>query len=104
MAQKKKYNFEEKKRSSDGAVSLFLAILSVLLLSVSVAVSVFEEKAPDFAGGLAFCGSLFAFYGFYVGIRSLREKNISFALPITGSLLCGVLTVFWIVLFLSGIR
>jgi hypothetical protein len=42
-------------------------------------------------------------YGFYVGMKSFEEEDVSPTCSVAGAILSGVVTVGWLTLFLTGI-
>lgn len=104
MADKKKYRFVEKVQSRDGKLATGLAGASVLIFIIVVAISFFKGgQAEGFVGGLALTAALLAGYGFYVGMRSFSEKNVSARYSLIGSISCGILMIGWLTLFFAGL-
>ncbi|MCI1721997.1 MAG: DUF6142 family protein [Lachnospiraceae bacterium] len=105
MAKSQKYKFEKREQSKGGRTASFLALASAALFAAAVIVSFAQGgKAGTEVGGLALIAILFSVYGFIVGMKSFREKDVSPVLSIIGSIACGVIMVCWLTLFLAGIR
>ncbi len=104
MADKKKYRFVEKVQSRDGKLATALAGASALLFVLVVIISFAAGgKAESFVGGLALTAALLSVYGFYVGMRSFSEKNVSSKFSLIGSILSGIIMIGWLTLFLVGL-
>lgn len=104
MADKKKYRFVEKGQSRDGKLSTALAAVSALIFIIVVAISFFRGgEAAGFVGGLALTAALLVCYGFYVGMRSFSEKNVSAKYSLIGSISCGIIMIGWLTLFMAGL-
>ena len=54
-------------------------------------------------GALSFSGMLLSLYGFYVGMRSFEEKEVSPTWSVIGAIASGVVAVGYLTLFLTGI-
>ncbi|MBQ6386727.1 MAG: hypothetical protein IJJ38_11245 [Lachnospiraceae bacterium] len=104
MADKRRYSFIEKKESKDGLLSTKLALVSLALFIVDVAVSFISGgSAGSFTGAAALTAMLLSVYGFYTGMRSFGEKDVSLLWPVIGSISSGALMLGWFALFLTGL-
>ncbi len=105
MASKRRYVFAEQNASKGGKFSIRLAVLSGAAFLACVIISFASGgKAGPFVGGIALAATLLSVYGFYVGMKSFGEQNVSPALSVIGSIASGVIMVGWITLFMTGLR
>ena len=96
-------NFQGKKRSKRGVISMVLSLLS---LAGFVTASVMSGIAKGAAGIVGYIGIgclLVAAIGFYLGARSLRERDIRYLHPVFGMAVSGLLLVALIALYLTGL-
>lgn len=104
MADKRRYSFIKTQSSRGGKVSIGFALASIALFIISAAVSVFfNGNAGPVSGIIALCAMMLSAYGFYVGMKSFEEENVSPTTSVVGAILSGVVTVGWLSLFLTGI-
>ena len=104
MAERKKYRFAEKHYSEGGKASLIIALVSFAFFLLDAAISFAANgKAGSIVGLIAIGAALLAGYGFYVGMKSFAEKDVSQGLSIIGSISCGVVLIGWLTLLLKGI-
>ena len=105
MASKRRYVFAEQKASKGGKFSIKLAVLSGAAFLACVIISFIKQgKAGPFVGGIAISAALLSIYGFYVGMKSFGEPDVSPSASIIGSIASGVIMVGWITLFLTGLQ
>ena len=82
-----------------------MAALSALLLIACLIVSfAMRGNAGVWVGGLGLIAILVSVYGFSVGMRSFREKRVSYSFSTFGSIACGIMSVAWLILFLAGVN
>lgn len=104
MADKRRYRFTEKKKSSGGIFSTRLAIVSLVLFFVDLFISFSQGgKAGSIAGVIGLVAFLFSIYGFRVGMKSFGEEGTSPVYSIVGSILSGIILVGWVALILTGL-
>lgn len=104
MADKKRYTFIEKEHPEGGVFSAKIALASLILLVLDVAISFFYQgNAGMFTGAIAFTGMLLALYGLVCGMRSFSEKDAAPAFPAAGSIGSGIMLIVYLALFLAGI-
>ena len=104
MADKKRYTFIEKKESERGMFAFRLAIAAAALFAIDVFISfLYRGEGGPVTGALALTAMLLAAYGFYSGMKSLSEKEVSAAYPVAGTILSGVVMVAFLALYLGGI-
>ena len=100
-----KYKFSKKAHSKGGRDATIMAVIAALLFAASILLSYFMDgKAGSYVGGLALVTALTSVYGFAIGMNSFKEKEVSPALSIVGSISCGIIMVAHLTLFLAGIR
>ena len=105
MASKHRYTFDEKKASRGGRVALIFACASAACFLAAVILSfAMKGKAGVFVGAISAYAAVLSVYGFYRGMKSFSETDVSPTLSIIGSLLCGVIMVGWLTVFLTGLR
>ena len=102
---KQRFDFSKKAHSTGGRISLILALVSFALFGAAAAISWIKVgEAGSFVGGFGVTGLLLALYGFIVGMRSFKEKNVSPVLSVAGSIGCGIMTIVFLTLFLVGLK
>lgn len=102
---KKKYNYNfVRKQSQGGKEALYMAGVSVFLFLLASVISfAFRGKGGIFLGAAGLFSFLLSGYGFYVGMKSFQEEQVSHRMSVIGSITCGGMMVAWLALFLSGI-
>jgi membrane-bound metal-dependent hydrolase YbcI (DUF457 family) len=104
MSNKRRYSFIEEKPSRGGVHSIWFALASIALFCVCIVISfLYQGNAGAIAGIIALCAMLLSAYGFYVGMKSFEEEDVSPTCSVVGAILSGVVTVGWLTLFLTGI-
>lgn len=104
MADKKKFRFAEKNDSEGGKASTIIACVSFGFFLIDAVISFAANgKAGSIVGLIAIGAALLSAYGFYVGMKSFAEKDVSQRFSIIGSISCGVVTIGWLTLLLKGI-
>ena len=99
MADNRKYRFVGKDYSEGGRASVIMAAISFALFLVDAIISFAAEGN---AGSIV--GLLLSVYGFYVGMRSFADKDVSQRMSVIGSISCGVIMIGWLTLLLRGLR
>ena len=104
MTRQRKYRFYEKPHSKGGKLSSLLALFSVACLIVCVVISYAMRGSAGIAiGGIGLIAIFLSIYGFFVGMRSFKEPEVSYSFSILGSIARGVMSAAWLILFLAGI-
>ena len=57
-----------------------------------------------FLGAAGLFSFLLSGYGFYVGMKSFKEEQVSHRMSVLGSITSGGMLVAWLALFLIGVR
>ncbi|MGN0361307.1 MAG: hypothetical protein ACI4ET_00540 [Bilifractor sp.] len=107
MAKKKqvKYTFIEKEKVTDTRVSLTLSVISLLVMIVTIGISfLVQAKGGIVLGAAGLIAMLFAFYGFFLGMRALSERKEGVKRTTLSALLSGVMSILWAILLLLGIH
>lgn len=105
MADDRKYRFAGKDYSEGGRASTIIAGISLGLFIVDALISFAAEgKAGSIVGLIAIGATLLSAYGFYVGMKSFADKDVSQRLSVIGSISCGVIMIGWLTLLLRGLR
>ncbi|MGI6007063.1 MAG: hypothetical protein ACOX8E_06175 [Ruminococcus sp.] len=104
MKRRYKYRLPLSEDAEGGMGSVLMASFSGLFLIVSAVISfVFAGKAGIYVGIFGLMGILLAAAGFITGLISFGEKKKNHRFSTAGSLTNGLLTVFWLALFLIGV-
>jgi hypothetical protein len=104
MPDNRRYTFDLRRESGGGRFSALLGLCSTILFAICVLISFsFEGHAGSFVGAVAFTAALLSVYGFYVGMKSFNERDVSPTFSIIGSIICGVIMVGWLTLILIGL-
>ncbi len=97
-------NFQGKKRSKRGVISMVLSLLSLAgFVTASVMSGIAKGAAGIVVGYIGIGCLLVAAIGFYLGARSLRERDIRYLHPVFGMAVSGLLLVALIALYLTGL-
>ncbi len=100
----KKYKFSDKNHSLGGSVSTIMGIVSVILCIVCVVIATKSHgKAGGFIGGIGMLAALLAVGGCIVGLVSFKEEDKYYLTSKIGSMLCGILSVFYLAVFMMGL-
>ena len=95
---RKKYNYNfVRKPSEGGKEALYMAGASVLSFA-------FRGNGGIFLGAAGLFSFLLSGYGFYVGMKSFKEEQVSHRMSVLGSITSGGMLVAWLALFLIGVR
>ena len=104
MADNRRYPFDEQRESGGGKFSSALALASFILFSADVIVSLHSQgNAGSVTGVIAVVAMLLSIYGFYTGMKSFNERDVSPTFSIIGSIFSGVMMVGWLTLILIGL-
>ena len=103
---RKKYNYNfVRKPSEGGKEALYMAGASVFLFLLASVVSfAFRGNGGIFLGAAGLFSFLLLGYGFYVGMKSFKEEQVSHRMSVLGSITSGGMLVAWLALFLIGVR
>lgn len=103
---RKKANFtlQESRHSKKGIISMICGILVIgIFIASSVISSLAKGNGSLLVGLLGMVAFVAAIYGFIVGIKSFREKDIFYVAPIVGVGSNGVMLVTLFCLYIVGI-
>ena len=64
----------------------------------------FRGNGGIFLGAAGLFSFLLSGYGFYVGMKSFKEEQVSHRMSVLGSITSGGMLVAWLALFLIGVR
>ena len=104
MRRKKyKYDFAGKQESERGRVSILYALVSFVLMAVSFG-SVYLNISVVVTGLFGFAATILSVVGFFMALKSFKEKESAHNFSAAGTILNGLLAVIWIGLFLAGIK
>ena len=105
MATKRRYTFSEKRVSKGGRTAFHLAVISLICFLAVILISlIFKGNAGPFVGAISLSAAMLSVYGFYTGMKSFAETDVSPAFSIIGSISSGVVMVAWLTLLLLGFR
>ena len=100
---RRKYTFYEAAHSAGGKLATYLAVASLLIFLVCIAIAaVSNGNAGVYTGGLGLISILISAYGLVISVKSFREKETLPLFSILGSLGCGVMLLVWVMTALSG--
>lgn len=100
----KKYKFSDKNHSPGGSVSVLMGAASVILLIICVVITTKNHGgAGEFIGGMGLLAAFLAAAGCVIGLLSFKEEEKYYLFSKIGSLLCGILCVFYLAVFLMGL-
>lgn len=104
MKRRFKYAFTRKKETDGGFSSMIFAGISLCLFLLSAVLSfIWQGNAGTWVGVLGLMAALFAAVGFWIGIRSFKERDRNYRFSALGSMANGVFFVGWLALFLIGV-
>ncbi len=82
-----------------------LAVISVALFAAAVGFAVFAPAEYLFVvGGICLFAALVSVYGFILGLMGFSETDTAHNMCIAGAITNGVIMIFWLGMYLSGIR
>lgn len=102
---RKKYNYNFiRKQSKGGRSAIVMAGVSFGLFLLDAVLSfVFGGAGGAVLGAVGLFAMLLAVYGFYLGMKSFSEEQVSHRRSIVGSVSCGIIAVGWLALYLVGV-
>ena len=89
------------RRKAERKLSIWQVLLFLLASVVSFA---FRGNGGIFLGAAGLFSFLLSGYGFYVGMKSFKEEQVSHRMSVLGSITSGGMLVAWLALFLIGVR
>lgn len=99
----KKYKFSDKNHSTKGSISTVMGLFSLALCIYCVVESTKAlGKAGLSMGAWAMLAAGLAIVGLVLGLLSFKEEEKYYLTSKFGSLLCGILTVFYVAVLLMG--
>ncbi len=104
MKKRYKYKLPLVEDAEGGLAATLMSGISALLFVLAALISfAFSGKAGVFVGAFGISGILMAIAGFFTGLKSYQEENKSHRFSTVGSLMGGLLAVFWLGLLLLGV-
>ncbi|MCI5650188.1 MAG: hypothetical protein ACI4EG_10740 [Fusicatenibacter sp.] len=102
---RKRYNYNFiRKQSRGGKDALWMAGCSFFLFLLDAVISfAFRGNGGMILGAIGIFAILLSAYGFYVGMKSFQEDQVSHRLSAAGSISCGGVFLIWLSLLLVGI-
>lgn len=105
MARKYKYSFVKKEDAQEGRRAAWTAAVSFgLFLILSLVSFAFGGKGGNALGALGLFAMLLAFYGCYIGFKSIGRHGRMQKFSVIGSLTSGAVSILWLALFLVGVK
>lgn len=105
MARRYRYSFTRRRESGKGKGSIVLSILSAVLFVVAVGFTVFAPADYLFvAGGICLFAAFVSVYGFILGLIGFSEPDAAHNTCIAGAIANGVIMIFWLGMYLGGLR
>lgn len=99
-----KYKFSDKSQALGGILSTIGAIASIASFGYGVYLAFKSHgNAGIEAGSFGMLSFMLAVIGMIIGLLSFKEDNRFYTLSKVGSLLCGVMAIFMVLVFLMGI-
>lgn len=100
---RKNFKFSDKTHPVPGLLSFFFGIAALVSIAVSSIISFRAQgNAGILIGFLGFLSMLLSIAGIILSIIALRRKDIHYRFPVAGGILCGFLTLFYIILYVIG--
>lgn len=104
MKKRFKYSFTRKRETDGGFASMIFAGISLFLFLLSAVLSfIWQGDAGTWVGVLGLMAAMFAAAGFWIGIRSFKERDRNYRFSALGAMANGVFFVGWLALFLIGV-
>lgn len=101
---KEKYQFTGRKHSIRGILSFLIGCLVLIgFIVISVISGANEGNAGLYVGIIGLLLLALAIYGIVLGVKSCKEKDIYYQMPIIGVILNGIFTVVFVVLYVVGL-
>ena len=101
---KRTMKFRERTQSKKGIEALLLSVISIVGFIVLCIVSTLcEGQAPMLVGSIAIVLAFLCMVAFWLAIGALKEKEISYGIPIIGIILSGVQFIVFLCLYMIGI-
>lgn len=98
---KVKFKFGNKKHSIGGMISASMALLAIILLIVAVVISTKARgEAGTNIGKLGNISLILSVFGLIFGLIGFKEYDKNYVFASVGSIVCGLLAIFLIVLIL----
>jgi len=98
-----KYKFSDKNHAEGGVLSCFMGVTSTLVMGLAVYVSYKSNgEAGAIVGNMALASFLLSFFGMIIGLLSYKEQEKYYVFSHIGSVLCGIVTIFMIMVFIMG--
>ena len=102
--QKSKLKFTDKNHTVGGVLSTIMGIASIVCYVYAVYLS-FKSRGEGgaFVGGMALLLMVLSVFGLIIGFLSYREKEKYYLFSFIGTLLCGIMTIFMIAIYMTGL-
>ena len=105
MKGKYRYSIRKEEDNTGSRRTLFCALASLAALACGIVISFVKRGAgPAYVGALGLCSMILAAFGLFSGLQQLKGENRGRRNPLTGTLLCGVVFIVWLVLIIAGIK
>lgn len=100
---RKKYNYNFVRKPSEGGKEALYGRCFGLSVSAGFGrIVCIPRKRRHFLGAAGLFSFLLSGYGFYVGMKSFKEEQVSHRMSVLGSITSGGMLVAWLALFLIG--
>lgn len=100
---RKNYKFSDKTHPVPGLLSFCFGMAALVSIAVSSIISFRAQgNGGIFIGFLGFVSMILSIAGVVLSIISLKKKDIHYRFPVMGGVLCGFLTLFYIILYVIG--
>ncbi len=100
----RKYKFSDKNMSVGGIISTLMGIFSLVCIGYAIYLSFrLEGNGGVIIGGMGLAAILLSAFGCAIGFISFKEKEKYYLFSKIGSMMCGIITVFMIMVYLMGL-
>jgi hypothetical protein len=101
---REKYKFSGRRHSRLGIISFIIGIAAVLGLSaVCTFASTTAGNAGLMVGFLGFLIFAFAIFGFVLGYKACKQRDIFYRFPIAGIIINGAITISLVLIYVLGL-
>ena len=98
------YSYQETNHSGRGIAATVLGAVSLLLFVVLTGISAMRGgSGGPWVGSFGAAAFLIAFYGMVMGLRSFRDRCRSYNMSKAGTIISGIVTAVWFLVFCAGI-
>lgn len=105
MAKKKRYNYIKKKPAAETWACALTAVLSVLLLVLSIGISVYlQGQGPLLLGALGISSAVMSIFSLLHMLHALRDPEKNYLPVRIAGAAAGIVLLIWILLMVVGLQ